>query len=248
MALRNSRKGSVLFLVIAVGLALAAAVAAVGVVRSFSETAPVVVAVKDIPPYTMVKKDDLKVANVPRVSIPKDAVFKVQEVEGRYFRAPVLANEVVRKGRIADVRGDRGLMSARLTELGRKDLRAFALPYDSVSAVGGEIRDGDRVDIVASVKIDAGGQQVGVGKIVARNVLVLKATKGGGEEKGALIVALTPSQIEDIAFALTSGQLRFALNPYETDETAAETKGVTGRAWLEKYGFYGPPAKSTTPR
>jgi hypothetical protein len=29
----------------------------------------------------------------------------------------------------------------------------------------------------------------------------------------------------------------FALNPYETDEQAAVTPGVTGRAWLEKYGF-----------
>ncbi|MGB9880286.1 MAG: RcpC/CpaB family pilus assembly protein, partial [Anaerolineae bacterium] len=115
--------------------------------------------------------------------------------------------------------------------------RAFALPYDALTGVGGEVQDGDRVDIVASVKIESTGGQVGVGKIIGRNVLVLKASRGQEGDKGTVILALTPSQIEDIAFALTSGQIRLALNPYVTDEQAANTEGVTGRLWLEKFGF-----------
>lgn len=245
------KNGGILFMLIAVALGVAAAFLAVQTVRSFNETGKAVVAVRDLPPYTLLKPEDVKLVDVPAATVAQDAVRSLKEINGRYLASPVLAGEVLRKGRLAEVRGDRGLMAAKLSALSRPDLRAFALPWDGQSAVGGKIKDGDRVDIVASVKID-GGQatgSVGVGKIVARNVEVLEVTKGSEGDKGSLIVALTPPQIEDIAFALTSGQLRFALNPYQTDEGAAATQGVTGKAWLEKYGFIAdePVKKSEVP-
>lgn len=245
------RNSGILFLLVAVALGVAAAFFAVRTISSFNETAKAVVAVKDLPPYALLKPEDVKLVDVPAASVPKDAVRSLKDINDRYLASPVLAGEVLRKGRLAEVRGDRGLMAAKLSALSRPDLRAFALPWDGQSAVGGKITNGDRIDIVASVKID-GGQatgSVGVGKIVAKNVEVLEVTKGGEGDKGSLIVALTPPQIEDIAFALTSGQLRFALNPYKTDEGAAATQGVTGKAWLEKYGFVAdePVKKSEVP-
>lgn len=235
-------RSGVVFLLLGVLVAAGAAVLAVQIVRGLSETTPVVVAVRDLAPYQPVTADDIRVADVPAVSVPGDAARQPEQVVGRYTRDALYAGDMVRERRLADVRGDRGLLAAQVTELKDPAVRAFALPHDAVSAVGGEIAPGDRVDIIASVKIDAGNSlQVGVGKIVAANVLVLKVTGGGSQEegsgKGTVIVALKPDQIEDIAFALTSGQVRFALNPYTTDVAAAQTQGVTGRAWLEKYGF-----------
>lgn len=242
------KNSAILFLLIAVMLGVAAAFLSVQTVRSFNETGKAVMAVKDLPPYALLKPEDVKLVDMPAASVPLDAVQSLKEVNGRYLASPVLAGEVLRKGRLAEVRGDRGLMAAKLSALSRPDLRAFALPWDAQSAVGGKIKDGDRIDIVASVKIDGGSAgSVGVGKIVARNVEVLEVVKGSEGDRGSLIVALTPPQIEDIAFALTSGQLRFALNPYNTDEGAAATQGVTGKAWLEKYGFIGEPVKSEVP-
>lgn len=233
----RKRNSGALFLVLAVALALAAAFSAVKVVRSFNETAEVVVAARDIAPYTAIVKDDVKVVDYPTAAVPPDAIRDVKEAVGKFLKSEVLVGEPLRTARLAETQADKSLMSARLSELGRPDLRAFALPWDPQAAVGGDIVDGDRVDVAASVKIDSGTGSIGVGKIVARNVLVLKVVKPSGSDKGSLVVALTPSQIEDIAFALTSGQLRYALNPFNTDESAADTPGVTGSSWLTKYGF-----------
>lgn len=236
----KKQRSGMFFLLLGVLAAAGAAILAVRIIQGFNETVPVVVAVKDLAPYQQVGRDDIKVADVPAVSVPKDSISKPEQVVGRYTRDTVFTGEIIRVKRLAEPRGDRGLLAAQVTDLKDPALRAFALPFDPASAVGGEIRAGDRVDIIASVRIDAGaGLSVGVGKIVAANVQVLRLTGGGSDSggKGTLIVALKPDQIEDIAFALTSGQLRFALNPYSADVAATQTQGVTGRAWLEKYGF-----------
>lgn len=233
----RKRGSGALFLVLAVALALAAAFSAVRVIRSFNETTEVVVAARDIAPYMAIVKDDVKVVDYPSAAVPPDAIRDIKDAVGRFLKSEVLVGEPLRMARLADTQTDKSLMSARVSELGRPDLRAFALPWDPQAAVGGDILDGDRVDVVASVKIDSGTGSIGVGKIVARNVLVLKVFKPSGSDKGSLVVALTPSQIEDIAFALTGGQLRYALNPFNTDEHAADTPGVTGSSWLAKYGF-----------
>ncbi|MEW5932419.1 MAG: Flp pilus assembly protein CpaB [Bacillota bacterium] len=242
------RRSSGLLLIGALILAVGAGFGAVQVVRGYSETVPAIVAARDIPPYTRLDPSMLKVEEVPLVGLPPD-VFRLpgderpatdtRQLAGQYTAVHVLKGDVIRTTHLAQVKGDRSLMSARLSALGRKDLRAFALPFDPQSAVGGEVRDGDRVDIVASVRIESPTGTVGVGKVIARNVLVLKAVKES-EGSGTLVLALTPSEIEDVAFALSSGRLMFALNPYETDEQAAVTPGVTGKAWLEKYGFLVP--------
>lgn len=235
------RRRSDLFLMFAVVFAVTAAFVAVRIVRSFNETRWAVVAVREVPAYAVITADDVKAAEVPAVMVTKDTAGGLKEVLGRYTNSPILPGEIVRAGRLADVRPDRGLLSARLSELGRADLRAFAIPFDSGTGVGGDVRDGDRVDIVVSVKIDTGAGSVGVGKVVAANVSVLSVKRAAeGEGRGVLVLALTPSQIEDIAFALTSGQVRFALNPYRSDESASATPGVTGLGWLEKYGFAAP--------
>ncbi|MGB9866560.1 MAG: Flp pilus assembly protein CpaB [Bacillota bacterium] len=237
------KKQGTVFLILAVVMALCAALLVVQFLKRVNETEPVVVAVRDLEAYQLVTRDDVKVQEVPVISVPQDAVRKVEDIVGQYLRDRVYAGEVVRMARVADVTPGKSVMTARLTALGRPDLRAFSLSYDAETGVGGDIKPGDRVDIVASVKVEAGGTGMGVGKVVARNVLVLDVKQNTELRLGkgsVLVVALTPQQIEDIAFALTSGSIRFALNPLNTDESAAQTQGVTGRQWLERYGFVQP--------
>ncbi len=234
----TTRGKGMLYLTAFVAAGLVAAWLAVRTVRSFSETEEVVIAIRDLLPYTQVAADGIKVVEMPSISVPPDAIRDPKELAGRYLRDTILAGEIARKARVADTQGDR-LLGAQLTMLKDPSLRAFALAFDPASAVGGKIRPGDKVDIIASVKIEAGqGLSVGVGKIVAQAVNVLQVNQiDGGGNGSTLVLALKPEQIEDIAFALTSGYLRFALNPYNSDPTAAQTQGVTGRAWLAKYGF-----------
>jgi Flp pilus assembly protein CpaB len=111
--------------------------------------------------------------------------------------------------------------------------------------VGGKIVPGDRVDIIASVKMDSQLGTVGFGKVVGANVLVLDVSQPSQGSRGSLTVALIPAQIEDIAFALSSGTISFALNPYNTNVQAAVTTGVTGQDWLLRHGYLTAPATGT---
>ncbi|MGB9881130.1 MAG: SAF domain-containing protein, partial [Anaerolineae bacterium] len=117
-------KRNIWFLIAAIVFAGAAAFAAVRLVKSFNETRFVVVAVKDLAAYTAITREDVKIAEVPAAAVPKDAFFKIGEVEGKYLRYPVFAGEVLRSARFASVQPDKGLMSAKLTSLNRPDLRA----------------------------------------------------------------------------------------------------------------------------
>lgn len=225
-----------MFTIIAVILGLIAAYTAVYIVRGYTNIDKVVIATKDIKAYQKVSLDDVEVVEIPKIAIPADAVKTVNDIVGKYLMYQITAGDIVRMSKIADVKGT-ALLSAQLTQLKDPKIRAFSLPYTSETGVGNNLEPGDRVDIIASVKIDTNSGPVGVGKIIAQNVQILKIQKASEGGTGILTVALTPQQIEDIAFALTSGQLRFALNPYDTDVNAAKTEGVTGKQWLEKYGF-----------
>jgi len=234
------KKHGIGFLVVSIIMALCAALLVVQFLKRVNETEPVVVAVRDLEPYKQVTRDNVRMQEVPVISIPEDAIRKIDDIAGQYLRDRVYAGEVLRQARVADVTPGKSVTTAKLTNLGRPDLRAFSLPFDLETGVGGDIKAGDRVDIIASVKITAGNTNMGVGKIIAKNVLVLDVkedTESSSSGAGVLVVALTPQQIEDIAFALTSGSVRFALNPLNTDESAADTRGVTGQEWLQRYGF-----------
>ncbi len=229
-------KGAVIFLVLSVFFAVLAGVVFMNYSSSFNESVTVPVAAVTIEPYQKITSDMIKTAEVPKISLPKDAITKTADILGKYTKESILAGEAVREARLARAQGQNSILAAKLTALGKTDVRAFALPCDAESGVGGELMSGDRVDIIASVRMEAQGGTVGFGKIIGRNILILDVVKPA-QGKPSLIVALTPQEIEDIAFALTSGTIRFALNPYDTDEQAANTRGVTGQDWLNRHGF-----------
>lgn len=235
--MRDRRTGGV-FLIVALMLAAGAALLSVRFVKSFNETTKVYVAVNTLPPYKQVTKDDVRLTEIPAISAPADAIRKTEDFLGLYTKETIYAGEPLRKARLSQVQGKEAVLTAKLSAVGRADVRAFALPFDAESGVGGQINPGDRVDIIASVRMESGSGTIGVGKIIGRNVQVIDVIRQGGQNnKSVLIVMLTPKEIEDIAFALTSGTIRFALNPYNSDVEAANTPGVTGQDWLIRHGF-----------
>lgn len=233
----NKRNSGTAFLLVGAILAVVAAFLAVSLVRNFNETDRVVIAVRDIQPFQQITADDVQIAEVPKIVIHANTVRDPKEVIGFYTKDTIYKGNMIDRRSLAQAKGEQSMLAAQLDTLRDPTIRAFAIPFDASTAVGGEIQPGDRVDIVAQVRIDAGnGIQMGVGKVIAAAVQVLKVSYTG-DGKGNLIVALTPTEIENITFAMTSGQLRFALNPLTTDPTAARTPGVTGAQWLRNQGF-----------
>lgn len=254
MAVAKKKNTGLIWLIIAVLMGLAAAGVAVVVVRQATEQVPAVIAVRDIPAFKRIAPEDVQLEQVPlaslRFSDPQKTVplfFQKLDasVIGKVVNAPILKGQVLYKEQVTSEVAGKTLVEARLNAKNDAMKRAFALPFNPESGVGGEIRDGDRVDIIASVKIDTGAGSVGVGKIVAQNVEVIRMLVGQ-DGKGTMIVALTPEEIENISFALTSGTIRYALRPALADVPIVETPGVTGASWLEKYGFILPGMQQKT--
>lgn len=241
----KKRGGSLFWLVAALIMGLAAAYIGVTLVRDATEQVPAVIAVKDIPAYKQITAEDVRLEPVPLAAlrfqdqnrtIPLFYQKLDSNIIGKVVNVPILKGQVLYKEQITSEGAGKTLTEARLNAKKDPMKRAFALPYTPDVGVGGEIRDGDRLDIVASVKIDTGAGSVGVGKIVAQDVEVIRVV-AGEDKKGAIIVALTPEEIENISFALTSGTIRYALRPALTDVPVVETSGVTGASWLARYGF-----------
>lgn len=99
------------------------------------------------------------------------------------------------------------------------DHRAIAVPIDSAHGLIGEVRAGDRVDVLAS--LNSGGSMTGQNppavRTLVQDVLVLKAPAGAGNSTSNntqnLTVRATGQQAAQIAFAADNGKVWFILRP-----------------------------------
>lgn len=237
---RKPKNKAFIYVLTAVGLAATAALLAVYTLRAATRMVPVVVAARDIDAYTSLGPTSARIENMPAAGLPDDVVRSLQEIDGKYARTAILSGAPIRKANLASAAG-RGLLGSQLTDLKQPELRAFAVPYASDTAVGGRIVAGDRVDIIAAARIDSSSGSLSVAKTIAAGVQVLDVTQGdtsAGDTKKTVVVAITPAQAEEIAYALVAGAVRLSLNPYNSDVTAAaNTQGVTGATFLSGHGF-----------
>jgi len=242
------RKGGFgIWFVLAVLFGLGAAFLVVTAMGAARQTEKVVVAAREILPERQVTSADLKVEDVPRAAVPQDAVRSPEQATGKWTRGLVLPGEVLRRGHLAEDSGVRGVMGAKLAAAGDPKIRAFAIPAESQTTVGGEVREGDRVDLLGVVNVSAQGQQLLLSKVLAAGVAVLKVAGESSDplkpsSGGALVLAVSPELAEDLAYVLNAGKLYVLLNPYQADESAAKTAGVVPETFLKKYGYQVAPA------
>jgi Flp pilus assembly protein CpaB len=99
------------------------------------------------------------------------------------------------------------------------DQRAIAVPIDSAHGLIGEVRAGDKVDVLAS--FNSATSTTGRGqpelRTLVQNVLVLNAPAGGSNITGTstqnLTVRVTAEQAAQVAFAADNGKVWFVLRP-----------------------------------
>ncbi len=234
----RKKNSTLTFLAISIALAMAAAVAAVLMLRTATHMEPVLVATRQIEAYEPISAEAVRVQEMPSSGLPGDALRSTGDAVGKYSRALLLPGTVLRKGYLAGV-GDRSMLASQLTDLKDPKLRALAIPITPETGVGGKLRAGERVDLTAAVKLETPGRPAQViVKTFARNVLVLDVpqTKGLGEQRATIIVALTPEQVDAVNFALMdANHLRVALEPYNAIE--ADTPALTAETFAQRYGI-----------
>lgn len=233
----RQRSGGMVILVISIVAGLVAAGLSVSFLKGVARTTTVLVVTQEVPAFTPLTPAMFRTEQLPSSAVPADAVKDQAALSGRYARTLLLPGTVVREGHLATSSGAAGSLAAKLTETGQAGMRAIAIPVDNATGVGGTVQVGDRVDLIAAVRIDRNNAPgTTFSKVIARAVPVLYVTAAEGTAK-ATVVVMVPAQLaEDIAFAQTAGTVWLATTPFRTETETEPTSGVTPDSFIQRYG------------
>ena len=172
-----------------------------------AQRVPTVVAARDIPVIRPLTAQDIEVRSVPPDALPTGAISNVGEVIGRVPVAPLWQGQALVEQGLAD---DTATFHTGLTL--RAGERAVAIPVAAVSAVGGAISPGARVDVLAVPIIGRApaGRTV---ELLASDALVLDVRTESGapymtkrpeaapgvDRIGSVIIAILPA--DEVRFA-----------------------------------------------
>lgn len=234
------RKGSLIFLGLAIVLAAAAAFAAhkwiqrQGAVASASRIAmtPVVVAAHDLPAGQALSAGDLKVTRWPQAGLPQGSFNSTKALTGRVLKTPASQGEPLLIGKLA-AKGLRGGLSAVLPE----GFRAMTVHVDEVIGVGGFVQPDDQVDVLATVAKGPYSKDP-ITRTVLQSVRVLtvgeniakdqNGKKPKRDKSKVVTLQLTPLQAETLALAANEGKLLLALrNNADSLQTASNGVRLT---------------------
>jgi pilus assembly protein CpaB len=230
------RKGTLIFMALAIILAAAAAYGAhQWIVRQGQAAAstkvvmaPVVVAARDLSAGRSLSPGDLSLAQWPQMGRPAGAFASVQSLTGRVLKTPASQGEPLLPGKLA-AKGLAGGLSAVVPP----GYRAMTVRVDEVIGVGGFVQPGDHVDVLVTVSLGPYREDP-VTRIVLQDVKVLTVGEKVQEEKGrgakkekftVVTLQLTPDQGETLALAASEGKLLLGLRN-RADKKEQATAGV----------------------
>jgi pilus assembly protein CpaB len=231
----GGRRSGVLFIVAALLAATITAFAIVNVIQTANEeieaakrppdTVPVVIAVRKLEMGVMITKGDVALRHLLPDMIPQGRTFEeIEGVVGRTPRTQILANEMLRRERLASADAGVGLNA-----LIRKGKRAMTVEVDQESGVGGFIQPGNYVDVIVTIRPDdQAGRAAWATETILEGIPVLtvgspKAEKDEDQEGNkrtrlvtrrqtpTVTLELEPDEAEKLALAVSKGDIHLVL-------------------------------------
>jgi len=194
-------------------------------------SAQAVAARQDIVSGAVIKRGMVEIRTFPRNALPPGAADKLESVVDMVALQQIEAGKPISQNQV----GPTHRLAYRVPPL----MRAVTVALDPIIGVGGFIRPGDRVDVIATFTVGSGA----VTKTVLQNVELLATGKEvvateiepetGKEGKPTEIpnatLAVWPMDAEKLVLADSRGKLRLALRGAE-DTSFISTRGVTSRS------------------
>ena len=191
----------------------------------------VLVAKQDIPKGSVIGSEMLETAIVPNKFVQPNAATSLDRVSDMVTVAVISKGEQITLTKLSSKQQRGGGNLAGLTPVGT---RAITISVDSIASLGGMIKPGDYVDVIAMVLVPAQGAGGEQGTQVAvlplfQNILILAVgqdTRGGMAQEeasryaskkeenasvGLITLALDPQQASLIAFVQEQGKIRLTL-------------------------------------
>jgi pilus assembly protein CpaB len=240
---------------VAVVKALESAREEVAAARQSPDTVPVIVAKRTIEIGYTFTEDDVAITYLMPNMVPEGMVFHaLEQVVHRTARTRILANEMVRKERVAMQDGRVGLNALLLP-----GYRAMTVTVDQESGLGGLIQPENFVDVIVTIRPDdQEGRTNWVTETILENIRVIYVDSGlpkvqEGEDgkkrsnratirrKPTMTLELLPEQTEKLALAVSKGDVHFVLRG-ESAEAPTEdtTEGGSPLSASELIGFQKP--------
>ena len=193
------------------------------------EGIPIAVASADMAWGTPITKEMIREVPFPQESLPSGHFKKVEDLKGRVLLANIQRNEPILESKLAPIDIKTGGVIAVLDP----EKRAMAVKVNEVVALPGFVKPGDRVDVMVTMADGGKGQ---ITKTVLENMLVLaigtQMERGKAGEKPIPVKIITFEvslvEAEMLAMASNGGQLRLALRS-PLNNALKKTRGATIR-------------------
>ncbi|HEU4643165.1 MAG TPA: Flp pilus assembly protein CpaB [Gemmatimonadaceae bacterium] len=191
-------------------------------------TAPVVVAMADLPEGATITRAKVAANEWPVPTIPAGAFATVDSVVGRVTRVAVFKGEPIVPGRLAPTGTGPGL-EVKITP----GKRAMALRINDVAGISGFIQPNSRVDVMVTIANSKGDSHQQIAKLFMENMRVLSV--GTEVHRGAdgkpinattATLEVTPQEAERLAVAASQGSIQLVLRGYG-DPDSIDTRGAT---------------------
>lgn len=250
----GGRIKAALFLLVSMFAAALASLVIYTVIRNFQsqlaeaqapqEFATIIVAKRTLWPGETITEMDLEHLEFPPDFVPDEVLRVKEEAINRVPRERILAEEFIRKERLAQREAGRGLNA-----IVPRGMRAVSLDISGGSSVSGFLNPGNYVDILVTigdqsqplqtvtllqaVTVLAVNDRLGAKKTAEE--LKAEKRKGGRRAKPSVTVAVTPDQAEKITHAHVEGEVTLTLRN-DIDVTSVETHGMRNTTLIGKEG------------
>lgn len=188
----------------------------------------VIVAALEIPYGTKVTGRHLRVEHRPAESMPEGAIRSLEDVEGMVATVTVVRGEILIGARFAE-HGAGSTLAALISP----NMRAVTVRVDDVVGVAGFLLPGNRVDILATRKVNKSTKT----ETILKNIKVLAVDQTAATQANdpvivrAVTMEMTPSQSERLMKAKAEGTIQLTLrNPLEGQVAEAKPDPVVKKA------------------
>jgi len=219
----------------------------------------VLVAKQDIPKGAMINSSMLETAIIPNKYVQPSAATSLDRVSDMVTVAAISKGEQITLTKLSNVQGKGGGNLAGLTPMGK---RAITISVDNISSVGGMIKPGDYVDVIAMVPVPvqgpkgeqmtqmavlplfqntlilAVGQDTGGGMIASEGGSRYTTKSAEGLGSGLITLALGPQEASLAAFVQEQGKIRLTLR----SPADAQVGPVQPASWETLFKYIMPPA------